>query len=65
MKINLKEIYFFFKSLSINKIAEGWLDANFTLTIMFANSSSYLIWASMIGSKKTFVLVSEILSEIE
>ena len=65
MKINLKAIYFFFKSLSINKIAEGWLEANFTLPSMFANSSSDLVWASMIGSKNTLVLVSEILSEIE
>ena len=65
MKINLKVIYFFFKSLSINKIAEGWLDANLTLPSMFANSSSDYVWASTIGSKNTLVLVSEILSEIE
>ena len=65
MKINMKVTYFFFKSLSINNIAEGWLDANLTFPSMFANSSSDFIWVSTIGSKNTLVLVSEILSEIE
>ena len=64
MKTSMKVIYFFFKSLSINMIAEGWLEANFTLPSMFANSSSDFVCAYIIGSKNTLGLVSDILSEI-